>query len=410
MRARSQHWVFGFYASSSLFYYMAWSAGLGGITLYQFGSAADLLRLFLHSCVFFFLFIARKRHSLKALIWFSALLIFSVYGGFRSENLFNSLFVAVDALTVYFLVLFWRELDYSEKASALVLIFISQTAMLILGGIFSGVSGGDFLFSLTMIQLPVIVTSTAFLVYFGSFDKKCKLALSIYFIQLSLGAYMATSQGDFRLQFTPLGYTGIFIVLLCLGRMFRYRLSGIIVFFLVISGGLFLFSSFVSSILDYRFGSLLERMEIARAMARESMYFLLPMGFGGSLIDFDISDGLNGLSTGRSVYPPHSGLAIIFFEISYFGFAIFVLSFWFGTFRGLKAPLIMPASKFGHRRVRFFLLALLGSWVFENLFYIKAIIGPDYLSNDFLLPMILFTISLVEGLRFRRKAKIISVG
>lgn len=260
-------------------------------------------------------------------------------------------------------------------------------------------SSGDFLFTLCQIQLPFIILIYLLLLKTMTLTRLqsiyLALLLLIFFYVLYLGGKRADLLNQFRLQFLPIAQT-VLIVFLFSPRVIKYLV------FIPIIYASFTNYTYLVGIAAYRLGSFDERISIIKAMALEGGNFFLPLGLGSTFKQYDISSLTEYSQSTRSLYPPHSGMAVILAEYSIFGIiviALFIINYVTRHLRYEKDNL--PVNLHGVRAKHgagALILILLTVWFMENLFYLKAVITGATFSDDFLF---LFLASLIYLVKIR---------
>ena len=304
--------------------------------------------------------------------------------------------------SVTYLLLF--QYLFSLKLNVLQEIVYSGLKYSIIGIIFFAfahyfASNGDFLFTLSQIQLPFIVFIYLLILKTMKLTRLqtiyLALLLLIFLYVLYLGGKRADLLNQYRLQYLPIGQT-VLIIFLFLPMVIKY--------FAFISLIYISFSNYTKliAIAHYRLGSFDERISIIKAMAFEAGNFLLPLGLGSTLKQYNISSFTDYAQSLRITYPPHSGIAVILAEYSILGtivIALFIINY---VSRHLSYEKDNLSVHLQGVRVKHgastLILTTLFVWFIENLFYLKAVITGATFSDDFLF---LFLVSLIYLVKIR---------
>ena len=308
------------------------------------------------------------------------------------------LLVAINTLTYLLLIQYL----ISQKLIVLQQIVYSGVTYSIIGiVVFASlhylVSGGDFLFTLCQIQLPFILLICLLVLKTVKLTRLQSIylvfLLLIFFYVLYLGGKRADLLNQFRFQLLPIAQT-VLIVFLFLPRLLKYFL------FIPIIYASFTHYTYLVGVAAYRLGSFDERISIVKAMALESGNFFLPRGLGSTFKQYDISSLTEYSQSTRSLYPPHSGMAVILAEYSIFGIIVITLFIINHVTRRLRyekhnVPVNLHGVRAKHGAGGLILI-LLTVWLVENLFYLKAVITGATFSDDFLFLCLASLIYLVK--------------
>jgi hypothetical protein len=269
-----------------------------------------------------------------------------------------------------------------------------------------------------MIQFPLFLFG--FLVVY-IFNKKLSLSLLpvlfIYILTVAHGIMIEVDNNSLRLQFISLGMAAIilmifFLVAINLSKNLYYSIL------IVMTATFIIFFGEIDSTFQFenRLISLLERTHIFLFMAAESFWFLLPQGFGSSLKQFDLSN-LSFIGA-RALYPPHSGIAVVLYEFSIFGFLYYI----YAVSKMMKIALSSSANhselnsnksldgvkdalancpSFSSRQLKIIKLLVILIWLIHNLLYLKGIITADYFSDDGIIIYILIFIILTRAIKIK---------
>ena len=218
---------------------------------------------------------------------------------------------------------------------------------------------GDFLFTLSQIYFPYLLFCFSLIHRVERFQSKLEwVLLVVYLIILVAGFLINYANGTARIQFFPLGLS---IIIACIQFPFLIVLSLPTTFTLITANSTWTqVHQGLGVLLEYRLMSFLDRVAVAKAMFVDSATKLLgPSGVGSSNKVFDIENFIE-VERSRSLYPPHSGLMVLFFEVGVVLSIIFLIAI-------LLQGVLVRGSSFK----QFILLGLV--FLLGNVFYIVAI-------------------------------------
>jgi hypothetical protein len=410
------YFILGLVTQGPLVFYLLSSAANPSAVVERGVQAVDVARVvFSAGCVFgsFMAFRKRVMSRLELFIVIVCLMLIPA-GLIHSERPLLTFVVLANLILLMNFIWFCRRLCLKGMKKLLeALTILSVASLCVLGGVHYVFLDGDYLFTLTTIQLPCVVLSVIGLRVLGGLSTSVVFWLIVYSAQLAFGAYSALQAGAMRVQFTPVGVTVILIAIYLISKILKnakhviwFTLSALLGFLLYVGASS---DSWLTEVFAPRVGSAVERQAIFYTMARDSFYFLVPQGLGASLQYFNISTYVGDLLSERVIYPPHSGVAVLLYD---FG-AVFFL----GVFGAILAQICYHANYKGGersvgskgymragiafrgaviRRDGWVLLTCCGLfWVIENSVYLKAVFGPDYFSDDFLMQFFLLVIIAV---------------
>ncbi|NBW64804.1 hypothetical protein EBR44_03425 [bacterium] len=309
---------------------------------------------------------------------------------------FESMRVLSQTIAYFCIVRYIATCSLAENLRILRAVLVTSLCVQMSFDVFNQVVKGNTLLQLGLIQIPLWVFGTLIVSLEAGKNRLLLALMGIFFLLLYLD--VLAGHGDpelIRLQYLPLGLSVMILMGFALGVVLRSTAARVA----IATMGLTLFTVYFSLISDIfvfesRLGSFTERIYLLGMMWRESFYSLVPQGFGASFRIYDL--GSYNLNLGyRVLYPPHSGIAVLFYEYSAIGLMICGYFAW-QIIRGAltssleketAARMVSGESPLRMRgcdsRLARHLLILLGVfWLLQNIFYLKGVITADNFSDD----------------------------
>jgi hypothetical protein len=332
-------------------------------------------------------------------IIYGILIILLIIGLLNSENSLYALLVYFKYLLYIHIFLYIASLALNDKyliLSSVVKLSIFTLIFLIIINVLRGKGG---LFTLVQIQLPLLILSSYYL-FFVQKNKSIVYLATLLFVYL-LSYYLAINSDYFRIQYLPMGLVSIVALFSIINYFAKSSLMFWLILIIIVTGFSFSFV-FLNDIFYFenRLVSFLERLNIFLLMFYDSIYFIIPQGLGSVEKTFDIS--LLGLSE-RNLYPSHSGLASILYELSLSLFFLIYYVLFHEVIKVLKTSSPLHSHHISHikyiysKQVGYHhrsLLFIVGFWITHNIFYLKGVVTPAYFSDDgIIIYMTLFLIT-----------------
>ena len=286
---------------------------------------------------------------------------------------------------------------------------VTYLVVLILCSCLHRALGGDYLFTVNQISLPILLIGTLIWSWTSVYMNEKQpegvffwLIWLMYFMVFALGWIAATDLGQHRLQLTPFLIAMLFVFPILFLRAGLLRAIPIIIGLIGLSSLFIWLLQLDLSTLNpiSRIGSLEERWLIIEAMGRKSFFFLFPQGLGSNYQNFSIGQDVKIAISARDAYPPHSGLFAMLYDLGFLGFmfliSLFILSVKRSTAdsnltvknnRGTLMGGFNGPQLFG--KIFFVLLAIFIVW---NLAYIKVLPTGNTYSDDGLIIFLVATV------------------
>lgn len=316
---------------------------------------------------------------------------------------FESVRVLSQTIAYFCIIRYLATCSLAENVRILRVVLVTSLCVQMGFDVFNQVVKGNTLLQLGLIQIPLWLFGTLIVSFDRGKNRLLVALMAAFYLLLYLD--VLAGHGDpelIRLQYLPLGLSAMILMGFALGVVLRSTAARVAIAVI----GLTLFTVYFSLISDVfvfesRLGSFTERIYLLGTMWRESFYSLVPQGFGASFRIYDL--GAYNLNLGyRVLYPPHSGIAVLFYEYSALGLMICGYFAWqvirgalvTSVNRDSATPEATTARAGGSKRrmsgceprLARHLLILLGVfWLLQNIFYLKGVITADNFSDDGLL-------------------------